>query len=242
MGTILLNNLADRLQGQSNASLLIGNKHFYTTNYQVHRRAHWTSTIRMMPVECFNGQNLKDEHGGQGVLNYYTSNTSDYSFIFPLLDWQAINGITVEHRIPLERCSNEPSSLIRLSFVGGVSDGEYEMTMMDTATHSLTTQRSWHFYDDAIIALATNLTVKTRNFAWTTLTSRRLSHSQITIGFFHSTIITLPNGFYSLSYNSESSLNTCIDLRNKTDNYIDIGTSNYTISAHTLTIWLDHRL
>ena len=103
-------NFADRLDNQPNAPLLIGNKHFYTSDYQVHRRANWTSAIKMQsirtqPVECINGENLKDEHGGQGVLNLYTTNTNDYDDIFPILDWQAINGITVEHDIPLEPCT-----------------------------------------------------------------------------------------------------------------------------------------
>lgn len=53
-----LNNLANRLDGQSNASLLIGNKYFYTSDYVVHRRNNWVITIKMqsirtMPVECF---------------------------------------------------------------------------------------------------------------------------------------------------------------------------------------------
>jgi len=106
---IELINLADRLDGYSNASLLIGNKHFFVSDYQVHRRANWTSTItlqsvRTNPIECINGENLKAEHAGQGVLDLYTGDTYNYEDIFPLLDWQAINGITVEHDIPLARC------------------------------------------------------------------------------------------------------------------------------------------
>ncbi|CAF4486605.1 unnamed protein product [Rotaria socialis] len=47
--------------------------------------------------------------------------------------------------------------------------------MMDTATHNLTVKRSWHFYDDAVMALASNLTVSTQNKAWTPLASRLLT-------------------------------------------------------------------
>ena len=264
-----LNNLADRLEKKPNATLLIGNKHFYTTDYQVHRRPKWTSTIRMQsprmdPVECFNGQNLKEEHGGQGVHNLYTTSTDDYHYIFPLLDWQAINGITVEHGIPLESCSGGPDGLIKLPFVGGVSDGQYGIAFMDTATHNLTAQRSWHFYDDTIIALATNITLTTKSNAWTTFASRRLSSGQITVGFFNSTIVTLPSdGVYSFSYKQNASTNIQwihvgqtnmgfilqqqssyaslgIDIQMKKGNYITIGTSNHTVTGRTLTIWIDH--
>ena len=137
-------NLADRLEGQSNASLLIGNKHF-VSDYQIHRHANWTSAIKMQsvrtqPIECINGEDQKAEHCGQGVLNLYSGVAYDYDDIFPLLDWQAINGITVEHDIPLEPCTSGIFRWIKLPFVGGVSDGQYGLAMMDTASHNLTAQ------------------------------------------------------------------------------------------------------
>jgi hypothetical protein len=85
-----LMNFADRLDNQPNVPLLVGNKHFFVSDYQVHRRANWITAIKMQsirtqPVECINGQNLKDEHGGQGVLNLYTSNSNDYKEIFAII-------------------------------------------------------------------------------------------------------------------------------------------------------------
>jgi hypothetical protein len=169
----------------------------------------------------------------------------------------------VEHDIPLLICNNISSSLIRLPFVGGVSDSLYGMAMMDTATHNLTAQRSWHFYDDAIIAFATNLTLTTPNIAWTTLASRILRIGQITVGFFNSTIVTLSDGNYSFPYSPNKTSNVQwihvgetdfgyvlqgqglysavgIDFGNKTGNFITIGASNHIVTARTLTIWLDH--
>jgi chondroitin AC lyase len=263
-----LNNFADRLDKRSNATLLIGNKHFYTSDYQIHRRENWTSAIKMQsnrttPYECGNGENLKGEHVGQGVLNLFTTNADDYVNIFPLLDWQAINGITVEHDIPLIICNNSAAAEIKLLFVGGVSDGLYGLAMMDTATHNLTAQRSWHFYDDAIIALATNLTLTTPNIAWTTLASRILKTGQITAAFFNSTIVTLNDGNYSFPYASNKTTNVQwihvggtdfayvlqgqglysalgIDVGVKTGNFDTIGAYNYTFTARTVTIWIDH--
>jgi chondroitin AC lyase len=261
-------NLADRLDGQSNASALTGNKHFFVSDYQVHRRANWISTIKMQsvrtqPIECILDQDLKAEHSGQGVLNLYTGNAYDYDDIFPLFDWQALNGITVEHDIPLEACTNGAFPWIKLSFVGGVSDNQYGLAMMDTASHNLTAQRSWHFYDDAIIALATNLTLKTSTTAWTTLASRLLPTGQITIGFFNSTVITVSDGNYSFPYDQDKTSNVQwihigesdiayllqnqqqytsmgIELGTKTGNYDTIGPFNSTVTARMLTIWINH--
>ena len=223
-------------------------------------------SIRTQAPECTNGENIKDEHGGQGVLNIYTTMGGDYHSIFPLLDWQAINGITVEHNILLEPCRQSQFSVIKLPFVGGVSDSEYGLAMMDTASHNLTAQRSWHFYDDAIIALATDLTLKTSTTAWTTLGSRALPSGQITVAFFNSTVVTLSDGVYSFSYADTAASrlqwihvgdtdiayflqglqqlyqSIGIDLRNKTGNFGTIGVSNVSVTGRTLTIWIDHGL
>jgi chondroitin AC lyase len=267
---VQLINLADRLDGQSNASLLIGNKHFFVSDYQVHRRGNWTGAIKMQsirtqPIECLNLEDQKAEHSGQGLLNLYTGNAYDYVDIFPILDWQAINGITVEHDIPLERCTKGAFPWIKLPFVGGVSDGQYGLAMMDTASHHLTAKRSWHFYDDAIIALATNLTLTTQNTAWTTLASRLLKTGQITIGFFNSTVITISDGNYLFPYAEGKTSNVQwihigesdigyllqsqqqyasigIELGVKTGNYDVIGPFNSTVTRRIVTIWINHGL
>jgi chondroitin AC lyase len=263
-------NFADRLDNRPNTPLLIGNKHFFVSDYQVHRRANWIFTIkiqsnRTQPVECLNGQNLKDEHGGQGIFNLYRAGFNDYADIFPVIDWQAINGITVEHDVPLEPCIGGKFAMKSLRFAGGVSDGQYGLAVMDTATHNLTAQRSWHFYDDAIIALATNLTLTTRTTAWTTLASRLLRSGQITIGFFNSTIITLDDGNYSFPYVQgktsnvqwihlgESNIGYVLPLQQqydsvgvqvgvKTGNYDAIGPFNSTVTARMVTLSINHGL
>jgi chondroitin AC lyase len=265
---IELNNFADRLDGKPNATSLIGNKHFYTSDFQIHRRVNWAmgiklQSIRTQPTECINGENQKAEHVGQGTLNLFTTNTNDYNYIFPLLDWHAINGITVEVDIPIEPCNHGTFDWKKLTFVGGVSDGHYGLAMMDTATHNLTAQRSWHFYDDAIIALATNLTLTTPTTAWTTLASRLLTMGQISIGFFNSTIVTFSDGNYSFPYIQNRSSNVQwihvggtnigyllqmqglyselgINLGTKTGNYDTIGPFNYTVTERLLTIWINH--
>ena len=253
-------NFADRLERLVHAPLLIGNKHFFTSDYQVHRRENWIFTIKMQSIrtqgsECTNGENPKDEHGGQGVLNLYVGDQNDYNSIFPLLDWQAINGITVEHGIPLEPCIESGFKTIKLPFVGGVSDGLYGLTMMDTASHNLTVKRSWHFYDEVVIALATNLTVTTPTEVWTTLASRILSTGQLTIGFFNSTMVTLNDGNYTFSnvqwiHVGHSNIGYVlpqqqydsigIQLGQITGNYDTINIYNISVTARVLTLYINH--
>ena len=246
----------------------IGNKHFFVSDYQVHRRRNWIASIKTQsyatsPTECLLNENLKAEHVGQGVLNLYRTGFNDYSDIFPIIDWQAINGITVEHDIPLENCTDGRFSWIRMAFIGGVSDGQYGLVAMDTATHNLTAQRSWHFYDDGIIALATNLTLSTSTTAWTTLASRLLPTGQITIGFFNSTIITVNDGNYTFPYNhgqtsnvqwlhiGDSNIGYLLQLQQqydevgvqvgvKTGSYDQISPFKTNVTARMVTLTLNH--
>jgi hypothetical protein len=155
-------------------------------------------------------------------------------------------------------------SIIRKNFVGGVSDGQYGLTMMDTATHNLTAQRSWHFYDDAIIALATNISLTTPTTAWTTLASRLVPTGEITIGFFNSTIRTLSDGNYSFPYVQDQTSNVqwihvgesdigyllqlqekyasfVVQIGVKTRNYKNISRDyDFKVTARMLTLAIDH--
>jgi len=92
---------AARLSGDSSpANALVGNKHFWTSDYQVHRRPGWTVTLHMYSnrthgTECDNSENTQGEHLGDGVLNLRALDTGgnphaglEYDQIFPVLDWQ----------------------------------------------------------------------------------------------------------------------------------------------------------
>ena len=258
-----LTNFADRLDLKPGTPQPLGNRDYFASNYQVHRRPNWSAAIkiqtgRMYPSECLLGQNLKHEHTGQGVLNIYRQGYNDYIGGFAVLDWQAINGITVEHDIPLVMCADAVYYYHNSRpFGGGVSDGQYGMAVMDTLSHNLTAQRSWHFYDDAIIALATNLSVNVSATPWTTLASRVIPIGQVSIGFFNGTVITLNDGNYTFPSNvqwahiSEQNLGYVlplpqlydsfgVQLGNKTGNYAEISPYNVTVTTRFVTIYINH--
>ncbi|CAF1424625.1 unnamed protein product [Rotaria sp. Silwood1] len=175
---------ADRLEHRHEARPLVGNRHFYTSDFQVHRRGNWTAALKMhsfrtIATECDNNENLNGEHIGDGVLNLYTRDAQygsgeEYENIFALLDWKTINGITVEADTPLVRCNRGKLAMLNTTFVGGVSDGHYGTAIMDTAAHNLMAKRTWHFYDDFIIALANGIEDNTTALLQTTVASRLL--------------------------------------------------------------------
>lgn len=164
-------------------------KHFFSSDFYVHHRPNWGASVKMhgnngyyriVQNECDNSENLLSEHTGDGVLNVVTSGDllameDAYYAIFPLWDWQGINGITVEHDVPLETCEGNDQWPVRdTAFVGGATDGAgvYGAVAMDTATHNLTAQRAWFFFDSGIVATASNMTDPTKANVRTSLASR----------------------------------------------------------------------
>jgi chondroitin AC lyase len=261
----------DRLEHNHEAPPLVGNRHFYTSDFQVHRRANWTAALKMHSVrttatECDNFENLKGEHIGDGVLNLYTRDAQygsgeEYENIFALLDWQSINGITVESDTPLLPCVKSQFAMLKTAFVGGVSDGNYGAAIMDTATHNMTAKRTWHFYDDFIIALATGIQDNTTALLQTTVVSRLLPPTNtvegtLTIQWSNGTRMILVDGIYSfpsteprvLWFHTDGTIwivsgdyaALTIDCRNKFGNVNQIGPWNFEMQARLLTAAIVH--
>ena len=266
-----LRNYADRLEHRHEAPPLIGNRHFYTSDFQIHRRANWTAALKMHSVrttatECDNLENLKGEHIGDGVLNLYTRDAQygsgeEYENIFALLDWQSINGITVEKDTPLLPCVNSQFAMLKTKFVGGVSDGKYGAAIMDTATHNLTAKRTWHFYDDFIMALATGIQDDTSALLQTTVVSRLLPPENtlegvLTVQWSNRTRMILADGVYSFDASEPRVLwfyadstawivqsdyaALTIDCRNKSGNVNQFGPWDFEMQGRLLTAAIIH--
>ncbi len=267
---IALRSFADRLDHRHEAPPLVGNRHFYTSDFHVHRRATWTAALKMHSVrvigtECLNGENLKGEHIGDGVLNLYTCDAQygsgeEYENIFALLDWKAINGVTVEGDTPLLRCHSH-FSVLNTTFVGGVSDSNHGTAVMDTATHNLTAKRTWHFYDDFIVALADGIIDNTTALLQTALVSRLLPPPNtvagtLTVQWSNGTRTVLPDGAYSfppteprvLWFHADSTAwavfgdyaALTIDCRNKSGNVNQFGPWNFDMIGRLLTANIIH--
>jgi chondroitin AC lyase len=214
---------SDILDGLPSATHSSSSKHFYASDFFTHHRPTWGATVKMHGTngvyavvgnECDNSENLLGEHTGDGVLNVFHSTEKDvteqdYEGIFPLLDWNQINGITVEHDKPIEPCTmgtGDVWAVRNTLFVGGASDGLFGLAAMDTATHNTTVQRSWFFFDDAIVSLASNLSnsyghVTSPGDVWTTLASRNLPaaaadplRGPVTVGYPNGSASVLPDG------------------------------------------------
>jgi hypothetical protein len=268
---IALHEYAGRLEHRHDIAPLVGNRHFYTSDFQVHRRANWTVALKMhsartIATECDNYENLKGEHIGDGVLNLYTRDAQygggeEYENIFALLDWHAINGITVEADTPLIQCDRGKIPMLNTTFVGGVSDDMYGAAIIDTATHNLTAKRTWHFYDAYIVALANGIEDNTNALLQTTVASRLLPPADtltgmLTVQWSNGSRMVIPDGIYSFSYDEPRILwfhtdgtawsileeyeTLIIDCRNKSGNVNQLGPWDFEMTGRLLTAIIIH--
>jgi hypothetical protein len=214
-----------RQSGAPGAPPLVRHHHFWNSDLTAHHRPAWGASVRMhsnksaagyavMGSECDNYEDMLAEHFGDGVVNVYALGAdgaggpgspnavaAGYEGVFPLLDWQALNGITVEHDVPIEPCgSGDVWPLKWTAYVGGVSDGLYGATAMDTATHGLTGKRAWFFLDSVLIGLGAGLTDASPANVRTSLAQRLApaAGGGVQLGFVNGTTVTLPDGEHAL--------------------------------------------
>jgi len=138
-----------------------GNNHFWKSDMTVHRRRNFYASVKMSSVrvggaESCNDENLQGYHLGDGATYFYLSN-NEYKDIFPFWDWKMIPGTTAFHNdepLPVLPCSGYN---IASEFVGGVSDGMNGIATLDYKRDSLYAQKSWFFFEDAIVCLGAGI-------------------------------------------------------------------------------------
>jgi hypothetical protein len=221
-----LSAFADRLLGKpaAEAEVLVGSKYFWTSDFYAHHRPRWGAGLKMhgnntgwttVGGECDNFEDILAKHSGDGVLNIFanaepTAVSSAYYEIFPLLDWNKLNGITAELNTPIIPCGTESwRGIYYTTYVGGLSDGELGLAAMDTRSDNTSALRSFFFLADAVVALASNLTneaggpVAEAREVGTTLISRLLPQlpqplSSLTLALANGTTVpSLPDGSWS---------------------------------------------
>ncbi len=136
---------------------LEGDKHFWRSEYQVKRTPEYFFSVKMVSksvkgAESSRYENVNGYHMGDGVTFIYTRG-DEYENIFPYWDWKKIPGATIgqdDKKLPLLLAvgyftDNE--------FVGGVSDGDDGIAVMDFERDGLSAKKSWFMFQDMIVCL-----------------------------------------------------------------------------------------
>ena len=167
------------------ASAPLGHRHFWESDYTVHRGEGYFASLRMFsdrtrPAECIGAEGQTSWHQANGLLWVFLRG-GDYAShdVLPTLDWLRLPGTTVErkHLEPTDGIEGWPPPMGHRAFVGGAFTKDRGTSAMDLAAMvpPLTARKSWFFFGDEIVCLGSDIDCPSGSPAETTLNQWPLS-------------------------------------------------------------------
>lgn len=145
-----------------------GHRHYWSSDYTVHRRDNWFASIKMFSSRTKSGESTNDENllgsrQSDGRL-YLVLDGNEYfgRDVWPALDWSRLPGITVEQK---PGAADDTYGFGTKKLAGGTGDGRNGVSAMQLAplNSSLTANKSWFFFDDAIVFMTSSINCPTPN-------------------------------------------------------------------------------
>lgn len=142
-----------------------GHKHFWKADFTAHTKEDYLFTIRAasrrtIGGESSNSMNMRGHFMGDGATFIYRT-CKEYDDIFAAWDWYKAPGTTVETKpfdeIEVVMSRYHSSESYR---VNGVSDGNNGATAMELIHGGLSAKKAWFMFDDEVVALGTDITLK----------------------------------------------------------------------------------
>lgn len=154
-----LENFSARLRGEI-ATACTGNRHFWRSDFMVHRRAGFSTSVRLSSTrtrtsECCNDEGKLSHHVADGLTYLYKTGL-EYVDIFPVWDWQKLPGITCALRpeLPRKELDWQTGGSHRS---GGVSDGTCGMAVHDLVREEVRARKAWFYFDDFWVCLGAGI-------------------------------------------------------------------------------------
>lgn len=140
---------------------LSGNRHFWRSDVQIQRSPDYYFSVKMcservIGAESCNSENIQGYYMGDGASFLYQTNR-EFEDIFPFWDWKKIPGTTVHQDNDTLPVLTARGYRIESNFVGGVSDGENGIAVMDYNRNGLSARKSWFMFDDKIVCLGAGI-------------------------------------------------------------------------------------
>lgn len=140
-----------------------GHRHYYASDYTVHRRDGWHASVKMFSTRTRSGESTNRENirgSRQSDGRFYLVQRGDEYFgrnVLPALDWTRLPGTTVEQKADT---ANDTYGYGTRSFAGGTGDGRNGVSAMELAPLNslLFARKAWFFFDDAIVFLTNSIT------------------------------------------------------------------------------------
>ncbi len=163
------------IQGMNSG--LEGYKQFWRSDYATKIGADHFIGIKMnsnriRPTEAGNGENLLGNWLGFGST-FIMQRGDEYHNLFPVWNWGLVPGVTSP------QFATKPADWGRIemqtSFVGGVSDGTYGVSVMDMDAYSTQAKKAWFSFKDELVALGAGIASTRTEYVNTTVNQTRLN-------------------------------------------------------------------
>lgn len=168
---LLLAMLAERLGlggFSADGNNLVGHKHFYDSEYTIHRAPTWMASLKMssqrtIGTEHVNEDNIHGYYLGDGATYYYNaSGTRDYMDALPVWDWRKTPGTTtLDSPEPHSSRMNTPVERNHSAMVGGIGAGQYGLSAMDYSRDGVRARKAWLFTPQFVLCLGCGISADT---------------------------------------------------------------------------------
>ena len=168
-----------------NSKKLSVNKHFWKSDFQVHRRKDFYFSVKMsskrvVGTESVNKESVQGYYMGDGVA-LLSTNGKEYENVFPFWDWKKLPGTTIiqdKNPLPIIKFKEFKTNS---TFVGGVSNGKNGIAVMDYNRDGLKAKKSWFLIDDTIVCLGSGISANT-NYPVTTAVNQSFLKGNVVVG------------------------------------------------------------
>jgi len=148
--------------GGGNSNLVTGNRYFPRIDFMVQQGNNFMMTVKavskgLKSTETGNLENLKGYHLSRGT-QFIVRRGSEYEGIFPLWDWEKIPGSLCEQTgKPLPEYHWSRGTEGNTDFVLGASNGRTGCFTYAYNKDSISANRSWFFFENAMAMLVSGL-------------------------------------------------------------------------------------
>ncbi|HEX2834460.1 MAG TPA: polysaccharide lyase family 8 super-sandwich domain-containing protein [Thermoanaerobaculia bacterium] len=219
-----------------------GHRHYFASDYTIHRRNGWFASVKMFSNRTKSGEDTNDENvrgARQSDGRFYLVLRGDEYFgrdIWPAFDWSRLPGITVEQKADT---AGDLYGYGTKSFAGGTGDGQNGVSAMELAPLGslLAAKKAWFFFDDAIVFLTNSILSPGGNRVETIVNQWPLVNANSQL---------VRNGDWAYLENVGYWFPTPVDLQTsretRSGSWAALGGSADTteVSKPIVTMWLDH--
>jgi Polysaccharide lyase family 8, C-terminal beta-sandwich domain./Polysaccharide lyase family 8, N terminal alpha-helical domain./Polysaccharide lyase family 8, super-sandwich domain. len=136
-------------------------RHYWKGDYTVHLRKQFHFNVRLASnrtnkSESGNGENVLGRNMSDGVTNIQVFGPEYYN-IMPVWEWDKIPGTTTRDYMGDVALKEQWGARAANNFAGGVSNGKTGASAMSVQYDGVTAQKSWFFFDKAVVCLGAGI-------------------------------------------------------------------------------------